>query len=77
MHDAGAIELVLKDDRLPDRLVVAAAEPPSLLERTREHLLERWRNPQDEVLRLLQPSRIGDRSDRGIELGVGVGAVRH
>ena len=64
-------------DRLADHLLVAEVEPAALLERAGEHALQRRRRARHQVLRLAQPLGIGDRCDRGLELGVGVGAVGH
>ncbi len=62
---------------LADRLIVGGVEPSALGHRRRQHALERRSRPHHEVLGLRQPTRIGDRVDRGIEVVVGVGAVHH
>ncbi len=77
LHDADPILGVRLDDRLADHLVVPAVEPSALLKRACQHVLQRRRDPHHEVLRILQPARIGDRGNGGIDVCVGVGAVRH
>ena len=52
-------------------------EPAALGERGAEHPLKRGRGAHHQVLRLPEPPRVGDRGDRGVELGVGVGPVGH
>ncbi len=52
-------------------------EPATLGEGGGKHALKRRRDALDELLGLTQPLGIGERSDRAVELGVAVGAVRH
>ena len=52
-------------------------KPAALVERQAQHALERGRGPRDQILGLAQSLRLGQRGDRRIELGIGVGAVGH
>ena len=63
--------------RLADRLFVGGVEPAAVGDRRGEHALELRRGAHHQLLRLAQPGRFSDLRDRGIELLVGVGAVRH
>ena len=60
-----------------DGLAVSRVEPAALVERGGEHVLERRRRARDQLLRLSQPLRVGNRRDRSLKLVVGVGAVDH
>jgi selenide, water dikinase len=74
---AHAVGWIFPRRGLANRLVVSAVEPAALLEGNGKHPLERGRRAHHHVLRLPEPGRVGDRGDRGVELGVGVGPIWH
>ena len=55
--------------------LVGGAEPVGLVERLVEDALQLRRVRRDEALRLLEPARVGERLDGGVDLGVGVRAA--
>ena len=66
---------ILMTRGLPQRLLVPLIEPAAVLEREPKHTLKRGRRPRHQLLRPREPARFGDRGDRGVELGVCIGAI--
>ncbi len=64
-------------DRLPHRLVMGGVKPAALRDRRREHFLELRSDAQDHILGLAKLAWVGDLRDRGVQLFVCVGALRH
>jgi hypothetical protein len=76
-HRADALVCALGVGSLPNRLVVSEVEPAAPGDRLGEHSLQRRRRSHHGVLCVLKSPRFGDRGDRGIQLRVVVGALRH
>jgi len=77
VHLALTIAGILDRHRLAHRLCVSGVEPSSFRQGAGQQPLERGRGAHDHVLSLPQPSRSGDRRQRGIELDLGVDALGH
>lgn len=76
-HRPQALFCLVRCRGFANGLLMRLVKPTAVLERCRQDPLESRRAAQHQVLGLVQALRFGQRLDRRIEVGIGVGVVQH